>query len=144
MIEELLSGAQSAVFDDNLERVVMELAIACEITVKNAFLQALTAKKTRAGKAYEYLDDKGRLNVPINDMIHGMAKQVFGKSFNDAEKDHYKNIDLLFQCRNKVVHKYKLTYKESGVEHAVDEKVLAEWWKSVLILLDWIKANTPA
>jgi len=75
LIEELLSDAQSAAFQNNLRRSTLETAIACETAVKQAFF----AKATPSGTAYEYLEDKGKVHVTILDLIHFVAKQAFGK-----------------------------------------------------------------
>jgi len=141
MIEELLSDGQSAVFEGNLRRAIMEIAIATETAVKQAFF----AKATPAGAAYEYLEDKGRVRILVTDLISSVAKEAFGKSFREDEKSHYENIDFLFRCRNKVAHRGELTYKDdSGSVNPVDEKRLSEWWESVEILLDWLCTdNSP-
>lgn len=138
--EELMSDAQSAVLQENLRRAVLEMAIACETAVKQAFF----AKTTPAGAAYEYLEDKRSLRVPVQDMVDSMAKLAFGKSFKEDETLHYKNIDFLFRCRNKVAHRGELTYRDdSGVMQPVNKDTLALWWESALTLLKWLKANTP-
>jgi hypothetical protein len=138
--EELMSDAQSALLQGNLRRAVLEMAIACETAVKQAFF----AKATPAGAAYEYLEDKRSVSVPIVDMIDAMAKQAFGRSFREDESTHYRNVNFLFRCRNKVAHRGELVYKDdSNNMHTVTGDTLATWWESVLILLDWIEARTP-
>lgn len=138
LIEELLSDAQSAAFQGNLRRSALETAIACEIAVKQTFF----AKATPSGAAYEYLEDNRKVHVTILELIHFVAKQAFGKSFKDDEMPHYKNIDSLFQCRNKVAHRGELKYKDdSGMLRPVDKDKLAEWWESVGILRAWLLAK---
>ncbi|MCX6641835.1 MAG: hypothetical protein NTV15_00400 [Candidatus Bathyarchaeota archaeon] len=137
LFEELLSDAQSAAFQGNLRRSVLETAIACEIAVKQTFF----AKATPSGAAYEYLEDKGKVRISITEMINLVAKEAFGKSFMDDEKIHYDNIDLLFRCRNKVAHRGELKYKDNSGTHPVDNDRLAEWWKSVGILRAWLLAK---
>jgi hypothetical protein len=138
LIEQLLSDAQSAAFQGNLRRSVLETAIACEIAVKQAFF----AKATPSGAAYEYLEDKGKVHVSIPDLIHSVAKQAFGKSFKEDEEPHYNNIDFLFRGRNKVAHRGKLIYRDgSGALHPIDNYKLEEWWKSVRILHAWLLAQ---
>lgn len=138
--EELLSDAQSAIYQENLRRAVIEMAIACETAVKQAFF----AKATPAGSAYEYLEEKRSVRVPITDMVNAMAKMAFGKSFKEDEDIHYKNIDLLFRCRNKVAHRGELTYRDdSGTVQPISKDTLAIWWVSALTLLEWLKVNAP-
>jgi hypothetical protein len=138
LIEELLSDAQSAAFQGNLRRSALETAIACEIVVKQTFF----AKETPSGAAYEYLEDNRKVHVTILELINFVAKKAFGKSFKDDEMPHYKNIDSLFQCRNKVAHRGELKYKdESGMLRPVDKDKLAEWWSSVEILRAWLLAK---
>ena len=137
--EELMSDAQSALLHGNLRQATLEMAIACEVAVK----QAHFSKATNAGGAYEYLMAKVR--VKVIEMVSSMAKAAFGKSFKECEPDHYKNIDALFQCRNNVAHKGELTYKdESGAVCAVNKDTLAIWWGSVLNLLGWLRVNAPS
>ena len=138
---ELMSDAQSAALQDNLRRAVLEMAIACETAVKQTFF----AKATPAGAAYEYLEEKRNVRVPVMDMVDAMAKLAFGKSFREDENTHYRNIDFLFRCRNKVAHRGELAYRDdSGILHPVTKSMLQVWWESVLTLLEWLKANTPA
>jgi len=133
-----MSDAQSAVLQNNLRRAVLEMAIACEIAVKQAFF----AKATPAGAAYEYLEDKGRVHVPITELLHNVAKQAFGKSFKEEEPSNYNNVDFLFRGRNKVAHRGELVYRDgTGNLQSIDEETLAEWWESVMILRAWILAN---
>jgi len=133
--EELLSDAQAAIFQNNLRRGILEMAIGCEVAIKQTFFQ----KSTVAGSVYEYLEDKRRINVSVIDLLDGVAKQAFGESFKDADEAAFRNIDFLFRCRNKVAHRGEITYKDDeGVSHAVSKDTLREWWKSVEILLDWL------
>ena len=139
--EELMSDAQSALLNDNLRQATLEMAIACEVAVKQAFF----AKATPAGAAYEYLEEKRSVRVPVVDLIDSIAKSAFGASFREDENSHYKHIDLLYRCRNKVAHRGELMYKDdSGTVCTVNKDTLAIWWGSVLNLLEWLRAKTPS
>lgn len=59
--QEFLSDAQTSIHDGNLRRAVLEMAIACEVAVNQAFF----AKTPAAGLAFEYLEDKGHIRVSI-------------------------------------------------------------------------------
>jgi hypothetical protein len=116
-------------FKDNLRRAVLEIAIACETTVKQAFFD----KTTLAGAAFEYLEDKGKVRITVKEMIDSVSKQTFGKSFREDHKSHYDNIDFIFRCRNKAAHRGELTYRDdSGAMHSVNNETLAIWWDSVI------------
>jgi hypothetical protein len=138
--EELLSDAQSAMIHDNFRHAVLEMAIACEIAVKQAFF----AKTTPAGAAYEYLEEKQKVEASVMDLMHVVAKRAFGRSFKDEQASHYRNIDSLFRCRNKVAHRGELIYRDDSGVHTVDKDIMAVWWESVLKLLEWLKENAPA
>ena len=136
LYEELLSDAQAAILQKNCRRGLLELAIACEIAIKQKFFR----KKTPAGDIFEYLEDSRRLNVPAKELIDGGAKQAFGTSFKEEFSSDYQNIDFLFRCRNKIAHRGEIKYKDnSGTIHNVDEATIKKWWVSVAILLDWLK-----
>jgi hypothetical protein len=57
LFEEVFSDAQAAAVEGNLRRAVLELAISCEIAVKQKFFFT----STPSGAAFEYLEDKGRV-----------------------------------------------------------------------------------
>ncbi|HDL02193.1 MAG TPA: hypothetical protein ENH23_08185 [candidate division Zixibacteria bacterium] len=135
LFQELLSDAQAAIYQDNLRRALLELAIASEIAVKQTFF----AKTTPAGAAYEYLEDTRRVNISVLELIHGAAKQAFGSSFKDTNDLDYKNIDYLFRCRNKIAHRGEIIYKDdSGNYQNVTKTTIEQWWKSVENLISWL------
>jgi hypothetical protein len=138
LYEELIADAQTAVYQRNLRRSVLELAIACEIAIKQTFF----AKSTPAGLAYEYLEDKGRINISVMELIDGVANQAFGESFKDIDLKAYTDIDHLFRSRNKVAHRGKIIYRDDkGLPHQVDTNTLKAWWQSVESLLNWLQKH---
>ena len=133
--EELFSDAQSAAADQNIRRSVLELAISCEVAVKQKFFSS----PTPSGAAFEYLEDKGRVNVTVLDLIDNVANQAFGESFKVKHADHYKNIDFIFRCRNKVAHRGIAEYKnDTGSIHQLTLKALDDWIISVKALFSWL------
>jgi hypothetical protein len=133
--EEILSDAQSALFENKLRRAVLELAIACELIVKRSFFSG----DSPAGAAFDYLEDKAQVKVTVLDLLHRVAQEAFGKSFREDHDSHYKNIDHLFRCRNKVAHRGELSFRDDrGVETHVDHSMVASWWDSVLKLIEWL------
>ncbi len=92
--------------------------------------------------AFEYLEDKGRINITVLKLIDAVAKQVFGESFKDFNKDAYKNIDYLFRCRNKVAHRAEVVYRDDrNVLHKIDLSTLNQWWESIGKMFDWLNAH---
>jgi hypothetical protein len=135
LFEQLLSDAQTAWFDGNLRRSVIELAIACEVLVKRSFF----AGDSPAGAAFDYLEDKAQLTVRVLDLLDRVSLEAFGKSFRADCPDEYKNIDHLFRCRNKVVHRGELSYRDDGGTRVrVDVAEVAKWWNAVRILVEWL------
>lgn len=132
--QEFLADAQTSIVNGNLRRAILEMAIACEVVIKQAFFR----ETTTAGAAYEYLEHRRYVSVRVIDLIHGVAKEVFGESFSDVENAAYQHIDLLFQCRNKVAHRGKAIYRDAAGEHSVTRLTLEEWWVSVDLLMRWI------
>jgi hypothetical protein len=132
----LLSDAQTAWFEGSFRRTVIELAICCEVIVKRRFFSAATP----AGAAFDYLEDKSKVSVRVLDLLDTIAFEAFDKSYRIDYPDHYKRIDTLFRCRNKVAHRGELIYRDdSGLIHEVAAPELAEWWMSVSHLRDWLK-----
>jgi hypothetical protein len=139
--EELLADAQTAIFEGNLRRGALEMAIACEVAVKQAFF----AKSSIAGEAYEYLESKRRVAVSVPELIDGAAKQAFGESFKIAHSLEFESISCLFQCRNKIAHRGEAWYRDNdkkGTRHELDRDTLATWWKAVDDLINWLADYT--
>lgn len=136
--EELLADAQTAIFEGNLRRGALEMAIACEVAVKQAFF----ARSTVAGEAYEYLERKRKVTVSVPELISGAAKQAFGESFKDSYPVDYDNICFLFQCRNKIAHRGEPLYRDKkGEPRKADIDTLKQWWASVEVLISWLSEH---
>ena len=135
--EEILADAHDAIYDaifqGNLRRAVLEMAIAVEIAVKQAYF----GRETISGMVINYLEDKGRLNVKIIELIDTISVHAFGSSFRKANKQAYDHIDFLFRCRNKVAHRGEVTL---GHGRALDWSTLITWWQSVVTMFDWLNS----
>ena len=132
---QFLSEAQSAWFEGNLRRSVLELGIACEVAVKRLFFST----ESPAGAAFDYLEDKGKVNIRVIELADKVAQEAFGRSYRIESPNDYMNIDNLFRCRNKVVHRDELTFKDDhGNFIAVDANIVASWSASVAALAEWI------
>jgi hypothetical protein len=139
--EELMADAQTAIFEGNLRRGALEMAIACEVAVKQVFF----AKSSIAGEAYEYLESKRKVAVSVPELIDGAAKQAFGESFKTMHSLAFESISYLFECRNKIAHRGEAWYRDhnkKGTRHELDRDTLATWWKAVEELLNWLAGQT--
>lgn len=135
LYEELLSDAQTAIFQNNFRRGILELAIACEVFIKQTFFSESSAARA----VYEYLEDKRRISTSVIELLHGASKEAFGESFKEIYCDEYDDINNLFRCRNKIAHRGLAIFKDkNGKLQTVDEKILENWWNSVEILFDWL------
>jgi hypothetical protein len=135
--EQLLSDAQSAWFEENLRRSVLELAISAEILVKRKFF----AKSSPAGAAFDYLEDKAKISVRVLDLLDGVAKEAFSHSYKEDCPDQYRQIDYLFRCRNKVVHRGELSFRDDNATFIhVDKRNVALWWQAITHLMTWLDA----
>jgi hypothetical protein len=139
LYEELISDAQSALFEENSRRGILELAIGCEILVKRAFF----AQNTPAGAAFDYFEDKALVRVKVIDLIDRVAREAFGRSFKEDHPSHYKNIDHLFRCRNKIAHRGLLSYRDdSGNSQDAGFDTIKDWWVSISELRCWLKEQS--
>lgn len=135
--EEILSEAQTALFENNIRRAVLEIAIACEILIKRYFFK----EQTPAGAAFDYLEDKAQVRVRVLDFIDKISMEAFNKSYKIDHSEHFKNIDCLFRCRNKVAHRGVLAYRDDGGNTIeVDNHMVTDWWNSVTHLMNWFNA----
>ncbi len=134
--EEIISDAQTALFEGNLRRSVLELAIACEIAVKRSFFSG----DSPAGAAFEYFENKSMIKVTVLNLVNRVAQEVFGRSFKEDHLSDFTNIDHLFRCRNKVAHRGDLSFRaDSGPRQSVSYETVADWWLSVQNLLGWLQ-----
>jgi len=130
LAEEILSDAQAAAYEGNIRRATVELAVACEVAVRQTFLSRDTAN---AEALFDCLEDKARIR--ILELIDKDAQDAIGQSFRKAHPKDYENIEDLFTARNKAAHRGQQT---------VTAEVLDEWWNSALTLMNWLKGlNLP-
>lgn len=135
--QTLLSDAQTAWFEGNIRRAVLELAICAEVVVKRRFFAA----SSPAGAAFDYLEDKAKVSVRVLDLIDTIALAAFSQSYKQISRANYDCIDFLFRCRNKVAHRGELSYRDdSGNNVSVDKKTVEAWWHAVAHLRDWMQS----
>jgi hypothetical protein len=142
VVDELRAQAREAIYEENLLLAVLLLAVAVEVKVKTTFLGSNSA----ASNAFDYSQEKGRIEVSPVDFIGTIAKRTFGQGFNDVNQKAYTNIQYLFRCRNKVAHRGQGIYSDNNEKpQRVDREKLDLWWTSVTELFTWLadKADTP-
>lgn len=136
LADTLLSDAQSAWFEGNLRRSVLELAICTEVMVKRCFF----AHDSPAGAAFDYLEDKSKISVRVLDLLDTVAEEAFSASYKKDEPNNYQNIDHLFRCRNKIAHRGELSFRDdSGKNISIDKARVEAWWNSVVNLKTWLQ-----
>jgi hypothetical protein len=133
--EELLSDAQTAWYEGNFRRSVLELAICTELLVKRRYFEQVSP----AGAAFDYLEDKGKISVRVLDLLGAVAEEVFARSYKNQEPNNYKHIENLLRCRNKIAHRGELTFRnDSGKTVNVDASHVQTWWRAVENLREWL------
>lgn len=134
LYQEILSDAKSAIIAGNLRRGILEMAIACEIAVKQTFFN----ESTISGLAFEYIENQRRIRVI--DLISKVAIYTSSASFKQINKDAFIDIDHLFRCRNRIVHRGDLSYLDDKNEkNEPNKKMIKKWWASLEELFVWIK-----
>ena len=136
--QEFLSDAQTSIYARNYRRSVLEMAIACEVAIKQAFFKA----STPAGSAFESLEDQHKIHVRAIELLHRLALEAFSASFKDEHSREYQHLDYLFRCRNKVAHRASAQYRDdAGIMQAIDRNTLEQWWQSIEILFKWLQSH---
>lgn len=127
----LLSDAQTAWFEGSLRRSVLELAICVEILVKRRFF----SEASPAGAAFDYLEDKARVQVRVLELLDAISDEAFGRSYKRQEPDNFRRI----RCRNKIAHRGELSFRdESGTTIFAEEQLVKSWWEAVAHLNVWL------
>jgi hypothetical protein len=139
LYEEILSDARDAIVQENYRRAILEMAIACEIYVKQIFFRTTELSSS----VFDYLESKRKIEVSTIDLINGVSREAFGESFKDNYSEDYRNIDHLFRARNKIAHLGEAFYKDdSGKKLYVYDDSLMQWWKSIKQVVDWLRTKT--
>lgn len=139
LYREILHDAQSAVFEGNYRRAVLEMAMASEIAIKQTYFE----NSTVPGRAFEFMEEKQKIDMKVTDYICGVARYAFGETFEDAStKSDFINIQYLFRGRNKIVHQGELSFRDDKARsHAIDFATILGWWSSVERLIAWLESK---
>lgn len=137
--QSLLLDARRSLREGNLQRAVVELAIAAEIATKSAFF----AESTPAAAAFNYMEDR-RPSSPLKEWLSGVSREAFGEAFSDSHSDAARNLDHLMRCRNQVVHRGRLSFRDEENRITPDSETVLWWFRSVDILLGWLQEKKEA
>jgi hypothetical protein len=135
---QFMSDAQTSIIMNNINRAILEMAIACEVATKRKYF----TKGSTSGTAFEYLEDKNKITIRVIELIDSVAREVFGESFNDYHPNEYQNIDYLFRSRNKVAHRGEAFFRDvKGTKRKVNHSMLKKWWASSMKLIEWLDSK---
>ena len=107
-----LLDAHDEALSGNTNIAIVCTAIACEIFTKS-FISS--EAKIRNNKIYDYIIDSVR-EISVVDLLHVPLKSLIGFSIKEKHNGLWKNLDRLFQARNKVVHVGKCYYMSKSGE----------------------------
>jgi hypothetical protein len=144
LYEELLSDARAALFQGSLRRAILELAISCEIAIKQVFFD-----KATEAEISEYFDERKQLCHSVGgftSLLGKPAERILGQNFQKAKRHAYVHVDNLFQCRNQIAHGKvrEYTYKNKrGRCQSVNQTVVKEWFKAADHLFHWLRRMRP-
>jgi hypothetical protein len=94
-----------------------------------------------AGAAFDYFEDKSRISVRVLELLDGVAKEAFARSYRIDAADQFQRIDHLFRCRNKVAHRGELAFRDDkGSLIQVDKSMVTSWWDATAHLMQWLDA----
>jgi hypothetical protein len=138
LYEELLSDARAALFQGSLRRAIIELAISCEVAIKQAFFNKATAAELSM-----YFDERKQINDDVGgftNLLGKPAEHILGQNFRKIKRRAAAHIDGLFRCRNQIAHEGEPTYKDKrGRSQIVDQAIAKEWFKAAHYLFYWLQ-----
>jgi hypothetical protein len=122
LYEELLSDARAALFQGSLRRAIIELAISCEVAIKQAFFNKATAAELSM-----YFDERKQINDDVGgftNLLGKPAEHILGQNFRKIKRRAAAHIDGLFRCRNQIAHEGEPPYKDKrGRSQIVDQAI---------------------
>lgn len=138
LVQSFLAHAQHAARSGQIERFVLELAIACEVFAK----QAAFAGSDRAARIFDALEEGQHAEIPVPKLIDLLGKSSSSKqSFRTADRAAADDIEHLFRARNKVAHRGQTVYKdEKGTLRSVTRIEMTRWWASAEKMMSWVRA----
>lgn len=135
---ELHALSKDAARSGDLRRAVIEMAVAVEVATKHAFFAPASA----AFEAFEFLEEKRKVEVTVVELLKQPAARAFGRSFFDVDAEAFRSVEEIFRCRNKVAHRGRLEYRgASGDTVIADRSVVRRWWLAAQTLLNWLESD---
>jgi hypothetical protein len=137
LTEEIYSDSQTALLDNDLRKGIVNLCVTVDTAIKGKLFSGAPSSS-----AFDYLDDKGKINLPLIEYLGPISNHALGESFKAFSLEDYKNIDYLIRCRNKVAHKGEIYFKlDNGVATKPNREMAEQWYLSVGALLDWVDSK---
>jgi len=79
------------------------------------------------------------VRVKVLELVDGVATSAFGQGLRSYDQKAFTDLDMLFRCRNKVVHRGTLAYRDgTGKLQSPDYKSLTQWLRSVDRIFKWL------
>jgi hypothetical protein len=134
--EEILMEAHEALVENNIRRAVILLAVAAESAARDRIF----AGSVTSAALFRYLEEKGRVSLPIPVLISEATKAAFGRSFKADKRADWICLDFLFRARNKAVHRGQTTFRQDdGSLRIVDLALVEEWLGAVRSFFAWLR-----
>ena len=114
---------------------IINIAVACEIYVKGYV-------RRKGNPIYEKILENHRdFTVPVKDYLDYIIKDITGFSLKEQCNDLWKNIELLFELRNKIVHSGKLIYKPNNKEYTIQPGIVYKLGICVEKVIKWLESS---
>jgi hypothetical protein len=126
-----LTDAQYTVLranDPNLRQAVLLAAIACEVKIKDTITSLATPEQRQLVDLL--LDHPRDWTMAASSLYDKGLEAVCGRSLRKENIDLYKDIDLLFQDRNRIAHK--------GGDRVSADDILKKHIRSAKSVFDWL------
>jgi hypothetical protein len=134
LADQFLSDAEYAArtpLNPNLRQAVLLAAIACEIKIKDAI--ATLASVEQQSLVGLLLENPRDWTMAASSLFDKGMKAVCGKSLRDEDRLLYKEIDVLFQDRNKIAHRGGSSVSSDDIlrKHIISARSAFEWLEEI-------------
>ncbi|MFC1717784.1 hypothetical protein ACFL6S_29260 [Candidatus Poribacteria bacterium] len=131
----LTEPTRKAISGPEMRAAIVNIAVACEIYVKGYIRKH---GKPVYGKIFESHMD---FTMPVKEYLDFVIEDIDGVSLKTACKNLWKNIDLLFYLRNKVVHLGELGIKFGGEKHPPTSYDVTRLGGCVEEVISWLESS---
>jgi hypothetical protein len=138
IIDYHIEEARNAVFSKNIEKLIVNIAIALEIfTSRFCHYYAKINGKDTDASFISIVESKDSFVVKN---FKKLIPYLASKDLSAEKGNQYQFIDYLFRTRNKIVHEGEAYYKnDGGIKQIVDFEKSHEFFLSALSVLNWIR-----